>query len=55
MRAVTIRGKLFAAIALTVLGPLVTIGVAFAAFNSLGDRFDESQRRANLERRALDL
>jgi CHASE3 domain sensor protein len=55
VRAVTIRGKLFAAIALTVLGPLVTIGVAFAAFNSLGDRFDESQHRANLERRALDL
>jgi hypothetical protein len=52
---VTIRGKLFAAIALTVLGPLVTIGVAFAAFESLSDRFDESQRRAALERRALDL
>ena len=51
----TIRGKLFAAIALTVLGPLVTIGVALAAFDSLSDRFEESQRRATLERRALDL
>jgi hypothetical protein len=52
---VTIRGKLFAAIALTVLGPLVTIGVALSAFGALGDRFDDSERAAADERRALDL
>ena len=51
----TIRGKLFAAIALTVLGPLVTIGVALSAFGTLGDRFDDVERAAADERRALDL
>ena len=33
----TIRAKLLAAMVLTVLGPLVTIGVALAAFGTLGD------------------
>ena len=46
----TIRAKLYAAMVMTVLGPVVTIGVAFAAFSSLSDRFDEvaarSQRQA---------
>ena len=51
----TIRGKLFAAIALTVLGPLATIAVALSAFGTLGDRFDDVERAAAHERRALDL
>ena len=46
----TIRAKLYAAMAMTVLGPVITIAVAFAAFQSLSDRFDEvaagSQRQA---------
>ncbi len=44
VRRVTIRAKLFAAIALTVLGPLVTIGVALSAFGTLGDRFDDVEQ-----------
>jgi hypothetical protein len=50
---VTIRGKLLAAILMTVIGPVVTIGVAFAAFGSLTDRSEEGQRAG--ERRALAL
>ena len=49
----TIRAKLYAAMAMTVLGPLVTIAVAFAAFSSLSDRFDEVTARS--ERQALGL
>jgi hypothetical protein len=52
---VTIRGKLFAAIALTVLGPLVTIAVALSAFGTLGERFDDTERRTALQGQALDL
>jgi CHASE3 domain sensor protein len=52
---VTIRAKLFAAIALTVLGPLVTIGVALSAFGTLGDRFDDVARAVGAQRVALDL
>ena len=33
----TIRAKLYAAIVMTALGPVITIGVAFAAFQSLSD------------------
>lgn len=51
----TIRAKLFAAIALTVLGPVVTIGVALAAFGTLGDRFDEVERASARQAVALDL
>jgi hypothetical protein len=51
----TIRAKLIAAIALTVLGPLVTIAVALSAFGTLGDRFDEVERASAGERIALDL
>ena len=49
----TIRGKLVAAIALTVIGPVVTIAVALAAFGSLGDHSDDVRRAG--ERRALAL
>jgi hypothetical protein len=52
---VTIRAKLVAAIALTVLGPLVTIGVALAAFGTLGDRFDDVVRGGDRQARALQL
>lgn len=51
----TIRAKLFAAIALTVLGPVVTIAVALSAFATLGDRFDDVQRAAGAQQVALDL
>lgn len=51
----TIRAKLYAAIAMTVIGPLVTIGVAFGAFQSLGDRFDEVAGRSERQALALEL
>jgi hypothetical protein len=50
---VTIRAKLYVAILLTVIGPVVTIAVALHGMNRLGDRFDEVQNRS--ERRALAL
>jgi hypothetical protein len=52
---VTIRAKLYAAMVMTVLGPLVTIGVAFAAFQSLSDRFDEVSARSKRQALALEL
>jgi hypothetical protein len=52
---VTIRARLFAAIVLTVLGPLVTIGVALAAFGALDDRFDDVERAHRNSGLALDL
>ena len=51
----TIRAKLAAAIALTVLGPLATIAVAFSAFGTLEDNFVAVGRAASHERLALDL
>src|ERR687896_770365 len=50
---VTIRAKLYVAILLTVIGPVITIAVALHGMSRLGDRFDEVQDRA--ERRALAL
>jgi hypothetical protein len=52
---VTIRARLLAAIVLTVLGPLVTIGVALAAFGTMGDRFDDVERANAGQGLALDL
>jgi methyl-accepting chemotaxis protein len=52
---VTIRAKLYAAIAITILGPVVTIAVALTAFGSLGDRFDEVARRSERQALALEL
>jgi hypothetical protein len=52
---VTIRAKIVAAIVLTVIGPVVTIGVALAAFGTLGDRFDELERASARQAVALDL
>jgi hypothetical protein len=52
---VTIRARLFAAIVLTVVGPVVTIGVALAAFGELGDRFDDVETASANQQLALDL
>jgi methyl-accepting chemotaxis protein len=54
-RRVTIRAKLYVAILLTVLGPVITIAVALHGMNRLGDRFDEVQDRAARQALALDL
>jgi hypothetical protein len=51
----TIRAKLYAAIALTVLGPVVTIAVALHGMSQLDDRFDEVQERASARALALEL
>jgi hypothetical protein len=50
---VTIRAKLYVAILLTVIGPVITIAVALNGMGQLGDRFNEVQDRS--ERRALAL
>jgi hypothetical protein len=52
---VTIRSKLYAAIALTVLGPLATTAVALHGMGQLGDRFDEVRDRGRHEAIALEL
>jgi hypothetical protein len=52
---VTIRAKLAVAIALTVLGPVMTIGVALAAFGTLGDRFDDVKASGDRQGVALEL
>ena len=54
-RRVTIRAKLYVAILLTVLGPVITTAVALHGMNRLGDRFDEVQVRADQRALALDL
>jgi hypothetical protein len=51
----TIRAKLYAAIVLTVLGPLATTAVALHGMGQMGDRFDEVQERARHEAIALEL
>jgi hypothetical protein len=52
---VTIRAKLYVAILLCVLGPVITIAVALHGMNQLGDRFDEVHDRAERQALALDL
>jgi hypothetical protein len=51
----TIRAKLYAAIVLTVLGPLVTIAVALQGQADLEERFDEVRKRARHEALAREL
>jgi hypothetical protein len=51
----TIRAKLYAAIAMTVLGPVVTIAVALNGMGALGGRFDEVSDRAARQALALEL
>jgi hypothetical protein len=52
---VTIRAKLYVAILLTVIGPVITIAVALHGMSRLGDRFDEVQVRSDQRALALDL
>jgi hypothetical protein len=54
-RRVTIRAKLYVAILLTVIGPVITIAVALHGMERLGDRFEEVQERADHRALALDL
>ena len=54
-RRVTIRAKLYVAILLTVLGPVITIAVALNGMDRLGDRFDEVQGGDEQRALALDL
>ena len=51
----TIRAKLYVAILLTVIGPVITIAVALNGMGRLGDRFDEVQDRSERRALALDL
>ena len=51
----TIRAKLYVAILLTVIGPVITVAVALHGMGQLGDRFDEVQERADHRALALDL
>jgi hypothetical protein len=52
---VTIRAKLYVAILLTVLGPVITVAVALHGMGRLGERFDEVQERSDHRALALDL
>jgi hypothetical protein len=52
---VTIRAKLYVAILLTVIGPVITIAVALHGMSRLGDRFDEVQERSERQALALNL
>jgi hypothetical protein len=54
-RRVTIRAKLYVAILLTVIGPVITIAVALHGMGRLGDRFAEVQDRSQRQALALDL
>ena len=51
----TIRGKLYAAIILTILGPLATTAVALNGMSQMGDRFDEVRARADGESLAREI
>jgi hypothetical protein len=47
---VSIRAKLYAAIALSTIGPVLTTAIALAAMSTLGDRFTDVERSsANVE------
>jgi methyl-accepting chemotaxis protein len=52
---VTIRSKLYAAIAVTIAGLALTVGVGIWAMSSLSDRFDAVQRAADDRALALQL
>ena len=51
----TIRAKLYAAIVLTILGPLATTAVALHGMSQMGDRFDEVRQSAEHEAIAREL
>jgi hypothetical protein len=52
---VTIRAKLYAAIVLTILGPLATTAVALHGMSEMGDKFDQVQERGQNEAVAREL
>jgi len=52
---VTIRAKLYAAIVLTILGPLATTAVALHGMAEMGDRFDQVAERGDDEAVAREL
>ena len=51
----TIRAKLYAAIVLTILGPLATTAVALQGMSQLGDSFDEVREAAQDESLAREI
>jgi hypothetical protein len=51
----TIRAKLYAAIALTIIGPLATTAVALHGMSEMGDKFDQVQERGQQEAVAREL
>ena len=51
----TIRGKLYAAIVLTVLGPVATTAVALTGMGHMGDSFDQVDARAKDQSLAREL
>ena len=51
----TIRAKIYAAIVLTVLGPVATTAVALEGMSNMGDRFDEVRERGERESVAREL
>ncbi len=51
----SIRAKLYAAIVLTILGPLATTAVALHGMSEMGDRFDQAGERATDERVAREI
>jgi len=51
----TIRAKLYAALAVTVVGLLVTAGVGITGMSRLGDRFDSVQQASRAQALALQL
>ncbi len=51
----TIRAKLYAAIVLTIVGPLATTAVALHGMGQMGDRYDAVRERAQHEAVALEL
>ncbi len=54
-RPLSIRAKLYAAIVLTILGPLATTAVALSGMSEMGARFDEVRERAAAESIAREL
>jgi CHASE3 domain sensor protein len=52
---VSIRAKLYAALAVTVVGLVVTAGVGIAGMSRLGDRFDDVQEASRAQALALQL
>jgi CHASE3 domain sensor protein len=52
---VTIRAKLYAALAVTIVGLIVTAGVGIAGMSRLGDRFDDVETASRAQALALQL